>query len=263
MAESSLSVGAPELRAEIGFFLGYGRTSTDWSTDQLAEINLIMQAGVRQVYYPPAVHESVVGYEWSFLRPTTTLSITSGTSDYDLPDDFGRLIGQFHFPSAEYERSIPLVSVGYILELRANSNLTGTPYYAAIRYKDSDGSGGQRQEVLFFPESDSDWTLRYSYEAYQGKLTDANPYPLGGMQLAELYTESCLAVAEQRENDEIGLHTKKLETLLLDAVARDRKRGPQTYGHMGSPDVTSSPEWRRGQRLHGGAYEITYNGSYI
>ncbi|KKL88875.1 hypothetical protein LCGC14_1920300, partial [marine sediment metagenome] len=176
MAESSLSIGFPELQVEVGDFLGYGRTPS-WSTAREARIDSIVQSGVRRVYYPPGVSDKISGYEWSWLQPTTTLAVVSGTSDYDLPDDFGRLVGPFHFPAEEYRKPVIEVSVSKILQLRTYSFQTGGPYYVATRFKSSDGSGGQRQEALFFPEPDEAWTMIYEYEAYNSALSDSFPYP--------------------------------------------------------------------------------------
>jgi hypothetical protein len=305
MAESSLSIGLPELIQEVGFFLDYGRTvATDGDAARLAEVMGIVQSGVRRVYYPPAIPEVLKpGHEWSWLRPTTSLTLTqtidgaltgaafvagasitqettlaratylsddgsemtlygvsgvadgtskwyptldgdsdttdwtpteiADTSKYDLPDTFGRLVGSLHFSSNEYRRSIEVVPIDQILEMRAINAFTSYPRYAAVRYKESDGSDGQRQEILFFPQPDQAFTLLYEYEAYSGALSDSYPYPLGGMQLAELYIESCLAVAESRLLDEVGIHTGQYQALLVDAVARDRKRDARTYGQMG------------------------------
>lgn len=263
MAESTLSIGVSDLRAKVGFFLGYGLTAGNWSAAQLAEINEIVKSGVRRVYYPPAVTPEIAGYEWSFLQPSTTLAISDDDYDYDLPDDFGRLIGQFHYASEEYQKSIPEVPLGTLLELRANSFVSGAPEFCATRYKSSDGSGGQRQEVLFFPTPNESWTLHYRYEAFQGELTDSYPYPLGGMYLSELYIESCLAVAEQRPNDAPGHHTAMFEKLLVDAIARDRKHGPQYFGQMGDADETVDVTWRRGRKMRDSAYEVSYKGEYI
>ena len=253
MAESSLSIGWPELQQSVGFFLGYGRTIGDWSVAHLAEIALNVQSGVRRVYYPM----NGEGYEWSFLRPTKTLAIVTDDGDYDLPDDFGRLIGDLHFAADTNRIGIARISVGRLLELRSRSDRNDAPVYVAIRYKESDGSGGQRQEALFWPEPSEDWTLSYEYEAYSGELSDTYPYPLGGMQLAELYTESCLAVAEQRVNNEAGLHTQAYQALLVDAIARDKKRGAKIFGQMGHVELYYA------RPLHGmtsSPYPITYRG---
>jgi hypothetical protein len=238
MAESSLSLAWSDFKSEVGYYLGMGRgVATAWSVSQLAEISAVVQSGIRQVYYPPAVSADTLAYEWSWLRPTSMLAISvAGGYDYDLPDEFCRLIGELSYPDNEYRNPIAVIAVGKLLALRANSDLTsGAPQYAATRYKTSTGSAGQKQEILFWPTPDASWTLLYEYEAYSGALSDSCPYPLGGMQLAELYLESCLAVAESRITDAPGTHTKQFGSLLLDRIARDRKRGAQLYGQMGQP----------------------------
>lgn len=259
MSESGLSIGLPELRQEVGFYLSYGRSG--WSAEQTAEIDSIIQSGIRRVYYPPALAENIAGHEWSWLRPTAALAIVAGEYDYDLPDDLSRVVGGFHFPVTEYRGEVVRVSLGRILEERAREGLAGAPRLYAERYKASNGSAGQRLEVLFYPKPDSAWTLTYEYEAYQGALDAMHPYPLGGMKLAELYIESCLAVAETRLNgDTSGLHRQQYEALLVDAISRDRKSGTLYYGQMGHSERDSS-DFRRGYT--GSVYPITYNGEVI
>lgn len=257
MAESSLSVGYADLCAEVGFFLGYGRTSANWSVAQSTLIDKLVQSGVRRVYYPPAIDGQLVAQDWSWLHPTSTLSLTADDGDYDLPDDFGRLIGNIHYEPDEQRASIAVVSVGDLLEMRAHSDKEGAPTYVAVRYKSSDRTTGQRQEALFWPEPDASYTVYYEYEAYSGALSDTYPYPLGGMQLAELYIESCLAVAEQRVNDAPGVHSAAFQSLLIDALLRDRKRGARNFGHMGHCE-NYIERIRHGDT--GSSYPIVYKG---
>jgi len=262
--ESGLSIGYSDLTSEVGRFLGYGSTSGSWSASQLAEIDGYVQSGVRRVYYPPAIQglpPDMLAYEWSFLRPTTTLAITSGTADYDLPDDLGRVVGAFYYPTDENRESIQQVSIGKILALRASSDTTGYPDCFAVRFKTEDRTTGSRQEVLFYPEPDDDWTLNYEYEAYSGTLSDTYPYPLGGMKMSELYIESCLSVAESRVNEEPGIHTANFQALLVDAIQRDRKRGAVHYGQMGDSSSGGSEEFRRGNT--GSVYSMLYKGVEI
>ena len=260
MAESGLSIGASDLRSEIGEFIGSGRgVSPAWSAAQLADINLVMNSGIRRVYYPPAVSGDTVGYEWSWLKPYATLSVVSGTDDYDLPDDFGRILGELHYPAEENRKAVVEVPVSDILEMRSGTATTGAPWYFGVRWKSTDGSNGQRQELLLFPEPDNDWTMPYKYEAYNAALSDSYPYPLGGMKMAELYIESCLAVVEQRLNDSPGVHSQQFDLLLVDAVARDRRQDAAFYGQMGQPRMTDMSSFRRGYT--GGTYPITYGGN--
>lgn len=264
MAESSLSLGFPELRQAVGHYLGFGSTILSWTATQIAVIETVVQSGYRRVLYPPAVDASSVGYEWSFLRPTTTLDIETDNGDYDLPDDYGRIVGKFHYEADEHRAPVVGVSLAALLDMRSHSDLSSAPTFFATRYKSSDGTAGQKQEVLFFPEPDADYTLSYNFDAYTGKLTDATPYPLGGMAMAELYKESCLAVAESRNGDEIGLHNELFKAMLVDAIARDSKKSARNYGQMGQPDgVTGRREWRRGSSLEDGAYSIEYKGDFI
>jgi len=244
--------------AEIGELAGFGRSG--WSSAQEATITRVMNSGIRRVYYPPAVHESVVGYEWTFLRPYTTLALVSGTEDYTLPDDFARFIGPIHYPTEEYKENILIIPTAQILEYRSGVATTGYPRYACERWKSSDGSDGQRKECLFWPKPDVTKTLSYQYEAYQGPLTESYPYPLGGMKLSELYLESCLAVVESRLDDEPGVHTREYIALLIDAVERDKQNGAQIYGQMGDKDSPKGT-FRRG--LTGGTYSITYKGGDV
>ena len=177
-----------------------------------------------------------------------------------MPDDFGRMFSRLQWPEDEYRSPIEQIPVGELLALRSRATRTGPPIWFAIRYKASTGVSGQRQEILLYPRPDLDRSLPYQYEAYSSKLSDSYPYPLGGMQLAELYTESCLAVAELRSNDEIGIHHQSFNALLIDAVKRDRKRSGRNYGHMGNREKYQS-EFHRGYT--GSVYPITYKGNLI
>lgn len=193
-----------------------------------------------------------------------TFVIKRSPANYDLPDSFNRLIGNLHYAADEYRNGIVLVPIGKLEEMRAHGDLSCTPQFCAVRYKSSDGTTGQRQEILFWPKPDVYYPLTYSFEAYTGQLTDTYLYPLGGMHLSELYTESCLAVAEQRINNEPGVHTQAYEMLLQDAIARDRKRGARFFGQMGGGEDGDGRTFRRGSaRGADGAHQITYNGEVI
>jgi hypothetical protein len=328
MAESGLSLGFSDFKAEVGFYLGYGRSG--WASAQETEIEGLVQSGVRLVYYPPAVTDptgqiKTAGYEWKWLKPYTTIStvlpyatgtvaiasgvvtLTSGTfpawtadgtievsgseytvdtrdgdtqatlddtsvtvaagtsynlrrDTYTLPDDLGRIVGKLHYPLNEYRASIELIASQQLLEMRASIDLTGAPSYAATRFKASDRTTGQRQEVLFYPTPDTVWVLHYQYEAYSGALSNTYPYPLGGMKLSELYIESCLAVAERRIHDAPGTHTEQFNALLLDAIARDMKNSAHNFGFMGNIEEMDQV-FRRGWT--GGTYPLTYKGEDV
>jgi len=323
MTESTLSITYDQLAVTIAVFLGYSPTDTDWTDAQVAELDRYIQAGIRQFYYPPAGEGVPIGYEWSFLKPTTTvttleryatgsLAVVGGTctlsdgtwpswaathgtlviddTEYaittrgsdteltvvgddttadeddwylshagyqDLPDDLGRVIGNFYYSSSDYRSPVVQMSEFQILAALSRTTSESAPKTCNVRHKTQVAGAGQRLEVLWFPIPDSAYTLEYVYEAYSGAIsTEDNPYPLGGMKYAELVTESCLAKAEQRANDEQGLHTVEFLRLLVAGIAHDKKQGATYYGPM-SP-VETNPHPRHGDT--GSSYPITYDG---
>lgn len=80
MAESTLALTFDDLRAEMGQFLGYGRTSGSWVAAQSALIEAIMHSGVRRLYWPPPLPGQSIAHEWSFIKPTTTLTLSAAYS---------------------------------------------------------------------------------------------------------------------------------------------------------------------------------------
>ncbi len=235
MAESTLSINYEDLKNAVRRYLGYAVDDSDNDT----EVDYLVQSGIRNFYYPHAVDGVDPGFEWSFLKPTKTLVLSPSVADYDLPDDFGHLPGNLYYEMSVHLSSIVIVSLSQILSLRQQSDRQGTPRYAAIRHKETDGTTGQIQEICFWPTPLKEYTLKYSYEAYNGKLTDENPYPAGGMKHSELVKESCLAAAERESNDEIGIHDANFKKMLVTAVARDMKNGAHYFGSMAGADSDS------------------------
>lgn len=258
MSESELSVNYDDLLQAVAAFLGYGPDSSSWTTAQTAELDRYVQAGVRRFYYPPAMEGVEAGYQWSFLTPVATLATTASQGTQDLPPQLGRVLGAFHYPESDHRAPIVQVSEDRYQALLSRSDSTGSPQVARVRHKPAEDGKGQRLEVAWWPIPDSAYSLTYSYEAYTGKLNKVNKYPLGGMRHAELVTESCLAVAEQRANDERGLHTEEFQSLLAAAIQQDRRLGAIHYGYMGSfNEVPVVP--RHGDT--GASYSITYEGT--
>lgn len=253
--ESTLSVTYEDLQSQIGRFLGYPDDAGTWSAGQIAHVDRHIQSGYKQFLYPPAVEGIESGYEWSFIRPVATIDTVSGDKDQDLPEDFGRVAGDFHYESGIHSLSVVLVSEHRIEMLHQHDDDEGKPQFAATRFKSSDGSDGQRQEIVWWPTPDAVYTLTYRYEVFVDKL-ETGDYPLGGMKHSELITESCLAIAEQRENDEAGIHTQNFMRLLASSIAQDRKNGAKFFGAMGLGETVEGD--KRRVRLTG---DITYKGS--
>lgn len=77
MAESTLSLKYSTLRANIGDYLRYGRTSGSWSTAQGNQIQACLDGGLRMFYTPPPLPGEKHAHEWTFMKLKLTLTTTA------------------------------------------------------------------------------------------------------------------------------------------------------------------------------------------
>ncbi len=240
MAEPTLSLTKADLEAEIGAFLGFGRgtlyAENVWTDEQTRAIQAIRASGERQFYYNPALPDLGIpaGYDWSFLKPVSTASLAQNVPTVPLPDDYGGFEGQITISqSGQAFVPIDLVGIGMIYGKFASSpTSSGRPQMACAEpLKGTSGTQGQRFQLRVWPTPDTNYTLQFQYYVNPDALTTARPYMYGGAQHAETILESCLAIAEQRLNDKMMVHTEKFKERLLASINIDRRSKPQTLGY--------------------------------
>lgn len=77
MTESTLSITYADLRLAIANYLGLTMTVSAWSSNEAAQIEMIIKSALRQFYFPPPVMEDgkvkQTPHQWSFLKPVATL----------------------------------------------------------------------------------------------------------------------------------------------------------------------------------------------
>lgn len=247
MAESTLSLGYPDIASEVAKKLGLPTDAADRSAAEIALIDDIMQSGVRQFYFPPILPGEEHVHQWSFLKPTTTLATVADDYDYDLPDAFGYIDGELTFAASDNQGGpLKKVGEGQIRVWReAGGDDSGVPSFYAVRPKSATaGTTGQRWELLLWPTPDAIYTLSYKYAALAGAISTGSPYPLGGMSHAETVLQSCLAVAEMRD---MGVHGPEWEGFidrLRTSVSLDRSHAPEYFGFCGDPGIVSQERSR-------------------
>lgn len=231
----TLAVTYTKLKTIVRRFLGY---SEDMTEDQEAEVDEYIQSGLRQFYYPPATPNHPESYEWSFLHGGASLVTTKGVQSITVPNAVGRIRGQLNCIDLG-NRNPPILIVGEAeIDARTARSgfMQGIPVMACLRHKATFGESGQAKEISFFPIPDDAYTYAFQLESDPDPLSDTNPLPLGGAKHSELLTESCLAVAEQRANDEMGIHTERFAALLETAIKHDRMTGAEWYGELSGPE---------------------------
>jgi hypothetical protein len=251
--ESTLSLQITDLNAEVGLFVGYGRGVNNgdpaWTKQQQDLLDSICKSGIRQVLFPPPLEGMESSYDWSFLKPRATVDFPPKASTIPLPDDFGGFEGQITLSAATGQMWWPinLMNEGRVAQLFSETpTATGRPWIAALQWlKPTTATSGQRAQLYLFPAADTDYKLQFQYYFLPNYLDGAFPFPLGGMLHAELFLESCLAVAERRLDDlENGPHKQAFMERLAASVSADRRNKPQVGGYNGDrSDLTD--RWGR------------------
>lgn len=91
MAESTLSLVRNDLMNAIAREVGYAREAdptspASWSASQVSDIGEALNGGLRLGYRPPALPGEKLAHSWSYLRPTTYMTVwgdTTGTVSGD------------------------------------------------------------------------------------------------------------------------------------------------------------------------------------
>ena len=233
--EDTLQLGYADLKKSVSRFLGYNPSALNEMQED--EVDGYIQSGLRNFYYPPKMEGTDENFEWSFLKMSGEVQLTAGVGEYRLPNGFGRIAGQLIFKDAQARKTLPVIPYGDVKQMVENSpNNTGRPRFAAVISEKAFGTKGQYKNLIVFPKPDKDYCLEVVGDSDCGKLDEeTNIYPLGGAMFSELVEESCLAIAEQKANDEMGLHTLKFNSLLISMIARDRKSTAQVFGKVGDP----------------------------
>lgn len=255
-AGDTLAIDFSGLKTVVANFLGYNPQSL--TEAQAAEVSSHIRSGLRQFYYPPKMDGVDENFEWSFLRMSGSVTTVANLGDYLLADGFGRVAGEIRFSGDDMRiRPLAVISVHDLLRMRG-SGAKGAPRFAAFQFAETHGERGQRVKMMLAPLPDRAYTLEFSGEADTGMLDETlRPFPLGGARFSELVIESCLAIAEQRSNDETGQHTAKFNQLLVSSIARDRKASATVFGFMGARSEIPPPSVRPFVRS---GFRISYGG---
>lgn len=248
MSESTLAMTYDQIRQRIGHHRGYGRVIADWADNGEAEedIEQCLKIGASMFYFP-AVQPP---HEWSFLRPVKTLTINDGDTEIELPDDFGYLCGEIYFVEDDgvWGEPLKVMNEGRVLLAQQQAaDSSGIPIIAAITNSDSPGRiRGQRWSLLFYPEADQEYTIKFQYSCIPNALSESNPYHYGGAAHSETFVEACLAASEQSLDGMMGIHGALFQQRMKASIDYDRRMKPETIG--------------RGRSMYEGNFTVTYNG---
>lgn len=226
MANDTLALTFDEIRQRIGVKRGYGSVIADWSTEAAELVEMFVKDG-------PAMFYNQASYEWSFMTPVASLVIPDGTTEIALPASFGFPSGEIFFTDSSSVQPLEIQNAGKVLVRRqADDTSTGRPQFCAIDEREPGMTHGQRKFLIYWPESDDDYTISLRYSVLPDALSAKNPYPWGGPAHAQTILQACLAKSEQFDG-EIGIHTQLYQAALEASKDYDRRVKAQTMGYNG------------------------------
>lgn len=252
--ESTLTETYTTIRAEIGDMLGVGSSVVEWSADIASRVDRSIRAGYKNfLYYTMLPGEST--YEWSFLRTSNTLALTSADYDYDLPANFGGDVSRVVLTTGgTTPRPLTKIDPQELMQLRtreAASNATPTRF--AIRPLTPTTSAGdtaallsigQRFEMLFYPTPNGSFTVTYDYPIIPNMLSATNIYPLGGVPHSSTVLAACMAAAEMIFGLESKMWTEMYQQRLVASIILDRRlKQTQAEIYQTTPATIGSFDW--------------------
>lgn len=251
MPEPTLNLTFADFQSAVGFNLGWGRGP--WNTRHQQELDIVVPKGLRLAYFPPPLQPGGESYKWTFLRPTRTFSITSGTRSLELPADFGGFEGDVTLSDSTENASFFPVRVHgepAIREAFARTpDATGRPRMVAEEWlRGTSADRSQRANLLVYPQADADYTLRVPYYVLPDALTTTHPYAYGGAAHADLFLQACLAAAEVSIDDirpGEGPQWQLFMIRLATSISLDQRRKPRTLGYNGDSSDDAGGVYRR------------------
>jgi hypothetical protein len=242
---TTLGLTFADLYKEVSNYLGLGLTPTG---GDLTLAKKYANDGYR-LFLMGVDPRSARAYQWSFLAPAASLSLSPGADTFALPDDFAAILDDPAYASDSDARAVGASAGGlsprsaaYIRQLDAGGATSpasgegaspGAPRYYAILPRAFTPAQGQRYDLLVWPAPAASCTLRYRYRREPAALAGDADYPLGGPQHAMTLLQAGLAVAEQRHNDARGIHTDQFERLMAFSIDLDSANKPHNLGDSG------------------------------
>lgn len=234
----SLTITKTGLLGRIGRKLGYGRTSSSFTSTQLADATAVLEDALRRFYEPDILPGEREKHQWSFLTPTLRFQFVENQFRVDLPEDFSMLNGPITYARGEDTVYPPIEIVGpqEIYKRQQQDDSAGRPQFAAVQVKAVDPVAGTRHELLLYPTSDDDYEVNLSYKVNPYSLDFDTALPLGGQAHVQTIIAACLAEAAVFDELTDGQDEARYIERLRSSISHDRRVfAPESLGLMREP----------------------------
>ena len=207
---------------------------------------------------------------WNAALSSTSDTYTIGPADWDLPEDFGAMIGDMTYRERTTYPPLKLVGSSRIRQLRQDAGLVTSdrPKVVAIRSKSqatesgsaqSGADEGVRWEVMFWPDPDAEYTFEYDYWVSVDEITSALAFPTGAMHGGAIMA-ACMWVAQEYadpQNAQFNMHDRFIEALRASIMFDRQLHG----GEFGKYNADNSDLQNRVQPFRDRVSNVTVGGT--
>jgi len=238
-----------QIREAVSDYLGLGLQPEG---DDLSKVNNIIWRGYR-TFLSAVNPRTGKNHVWSWLRKEAEIELEAGEWVYSLPTDFKRLYRKFIYSADNRYPPIANVTVGQVMEYRMWQEAASYPVICAIRAAEYTAGESQRKELILAPTPSQTYTINYTYVMNPPAPVEDSDYFIGDAQISEAILQSCLAVAEQQEDERIGTQTQLYQLAVNRMVQDDVPDAPDTAGTLTDGRISgrSLSKWRHLTRQWG------------
>lgn len=216
-----------QVYTKVADYLGMDITDT---TD-LAAVKDIVYRGYMKFLMPVSPKDEEI-YIWSWLRQPWKMTFEPNKWEYPLPKDFDRFFRKIQYDGAADGNQMEQVSERSIMRNRSNLEFTTYPYSFAIRTVKFDKVVGSVKEMIVYPTPNNRSVINSTYVMTPDKPEATTDYFVGGPVESEAILQCCLAVAENQEDEKIGVETRKAIDLIQALIKKDKGEAPDTVGQV-------------------------------
>lgn len=223
-----------QVYTKIAEYLGMDITD---ATD-LAAVKDIVYRGYMKFLMPVSPKDEEI-YIWSWLRQPWKIALEPNKWEYPLPKDFDRFFRKIEYDDEANGNQMGLVSERSIMRNRSNLEFTSYPSSYAIRTSKFDKKVGSIKEMIVYPTPSERSVVNCTYVMTPDKPDTTTDYFIGGPVESEAILQCCLAVAENQEDEKIGVETKKAIDLIQALIRKDKGEAPDTVGQVRDTGMSS------------------------
>lgn len=212
---------------KVGEYLGLDLTDSD----DVATAKDVVYRGYMKFLLPVSPKDEEI-YIWSYLRQPWKLKFEDGKWEYPLPLNFERFYRRIEYEDRQNTTRMTKTSETIIMKSRNNLEFSSYPASYAIRTAKYNPKVGSTKEMIVYPTPSTNSLVNCTYVMTPEKPTEDTDFFIGGPLESECILQCCIAIAENQEDERIGVETQKAVELIQALIKKDKAVAPDTVGDV-------------------------------